>query len=324
MRIRQFENRLEIRSPGKLNLFLDICGRRSDGFHELETVVSQVDLFDTLVFSGTSDSKIQLEMVCRDATLHVDSESNLVVKALRLLRDHVDHAAQGMNVWLTKRIPHQAGLGGGSSNAAAALVAGNIIWDLNLALPELRSLGAKLGSDIPCFLKSSTTLCRGRGERVESILTSNQIPVVVVKPQFGLSTAKVYKEYGERVTHPTASNRLPQVSERKQRLLDGLKFGDPARIGSGLFNDLELPAIGLNNGITKLKQCFQRLNTCLGHQMSGSGSSYFGVFATRRQAMLAQRMLSAWLPTARTYCLNSMNDPGRWQPLAQQRRQRCK
>src|SRR5438874_4139070 len=151
---------LILRAPAKVNLFLEVVGKRADGFHAVNTLMVAVSLVDTLEFASADDGL--LDLTCSDPALSVGPE-NLVVRAANVLRRHTGSRA-GAAICLTKRIPMQAGLGGGSSDAAATLVGLNRLWGLNLGADVLTTLAASLGSDVAFFLDGPAAWCTGRGE----------------------------------------------------------------------------------------------------------------------------------------------------------------
>ena len=242
------------------------------------------DSYDTLLFQARQDSQIILHN-----QTHLQSpsgenliplgESNLIYKAIDLVRSKLEQQ-NGMDVWITKRIPTQAGLGGASGNAAGALLAANWMYDGRLEHESLTELAGELGSDVPFFLFGGTARCLGRGERVTPLKSHSGIPVVLAKPPVGLSTAKVFD-------HCTAA--ASPVSSKG--LLNQLSRGQPALFGKQMFNRLEMAASELTDWISRLKSTFTRLS-CHSHQMSGSGSTYFGVFSTRIEAQRAANCLS--------------------------------
>jgi 4-diphosphocytidyl-2-C-methyl-D-erythritol kinase len=189
---------------------------------------------------------------------------NIAVRAIELLRERAG-IHRSAAVRLTKRIPSAAGLGGGSSDAAAALVAANAAWNLGWPIERLGRLAAELGSDIPFFLHSGPAVCRGRGELIEPVCRFGRLHVVVVRPPAGLSTAAVYKS-----CRPSAA---PQAVEP---LLDALWRGDVGEVGRQMHNALVPAAMSLSPWIERLAGEFARMD-CLGSQMSGSGTSYFGI-----------------------------------------------
>ncbi len=289
MRLHRFGSTLVALAPAKLNLFFEVLSKRSDGFHEVETLVYPIDLFDTLYFQRRCDGRI--EFGCRSISqatgldgphsADVPSHSgNLAYRAVDLLRRRAG-VSHGATLRLIKRIPCEAGLGGGSSDAAAALALANQGWDLGLSIVELQRLGAELGSDVPLFLAGGPSVCRGRGERVEPIATAGTLHFVVVRPPEGLSTAAVY-----------GACRPASRARKLAPLLDAVVKGDPCKAGRSLFNRLESAAGGLSPWIGELRSEFARLD-CLGYGMSGSGTCYFGVCRHARHARRVARRLQA-------------------------------
>ncbi len=288
----------------KLNLFLEVLAKRDDGFHEIETLMSAVSLYDSLYFSSNSTGDIQLR--CNwasgleahrrisaggnsDCLGELPRQSdNIVWRAVQCLRSDAGVEA-GATMRLVKRIPAMAGLGGASSNAAAALLAANCVWQLDWSPARLAELAAELGSDVPFFLAarspgSAMAVARGRGERIEGLTGMSKFHFVVVRPPAGLSTPQVY---GRCVPAERPASL--------DRLVGALRVGNPARVGAHLFNRLQSAASELSPWIEKIRAAFGRLD-CLGHGMSGSGTSYFGLFRNARHAARhAVRLRSARL-----------------------------
>lgn len=297
---------VEIAAPAKINLFLEVLGRRSDGYHELETVLTSVSLFDQLKICERDDDQIRLILKNSSAlceTIPTD-ENNLVVKAVLALRKLIGvNRLPGCDILLYKRIPSEAGLGGASSDAVAALLAGKWLWNLDLAESDLLSLASELGSDVPYFVLGGTAMCRGRGERVEPLPTTGGLPVVIAKPTMGLSTAKVFSKVEIPREPRSASALMSDLAARRFELL-----------GQHLFNRLTTPAIQLNPEIAKIAALLDK-TTVLGHQMSGSGSSYFGIFRSLRAARQAAQLLSNRLPGATIYVTQTLGSRTSMQPV---------
>ncbi len=192
------------------------------------------------------------------------ARENLATRAALLLRRRAAVSA-GATIRLIKRIPSAAGLGGASSDAAATLVAGNLAWNINWPLARLAELAAELGSDVPFFLTPGAAICRGRGERIEKLDGPTSFHAVVVRPPAGLSTAQVY---ARSTVSPAPRSVAPAVA--------ALARGDLAALGRALYNRLEKPAGEHSAWIGRLRQEFSRLG-CVAAQMTGSGSSYFGI-----------------------------------------------
>jgi 4-diphosphocytidyl-2-C-methyl-D-erythritol kinase len=278
-----------VHAPAKLNLFFEVLYKRNDGFHEIETLVSPINLFDTLVFkedpSGQVAIDCQLASGFQGPTSAVigalpGASENIAVRAVEMLQRRVG-TGRGARLRLVKRIPIAAGLGGGSSDAAAALMAANAGWGLGWSREQLGELAAELGSDVPLFLAGGPVICRGRGERLEPAGRIGPLHCVVVRPPAGLATARVYQ-----------ACQAAGQPRRCGPLLTALGRGDLAAAGRALFNRLESAAERLSPWIERLRRAFAGTD-CLGHQMTGSGTCYFGLCRNARHARRVARQLQA-------------------------------
>jgi len=269
-----------------LNLFLEVLGRREDGYHEIVTVVCPVNLYDCLRFRADPGDHIRLTVRCAAGSKAVPpsdvpvGSENLVVRAAELVRER-SGIRSGAQIDLYKRIPIAAGLGGGSSDAAATLLAANKAWALGWPQEKLMELAAELGSDVPGFIPGGPVVCRGRGEQVEPIACWPKLWCVVAKPPAGLSTSAVYR-----------ACRPADVPKSPKALLEAAGKGDLATVGRLVWNRLQESAMKLSPWIERLSACFSQLG-CLGHAMTGSGTAYFGVFRHARNARFAARRLSS-------------------------------
>jgi 4-diphosphocytidyl-2-C-methyl-D-erythritol kinase len=258
-----------IAAPAKLNLFLEVLRKRPDGYHDLESLMVAVDLFDTLEVRPATAGVISL--TCDPPGLSTGPD-NLVVKAATVLRDHAKRSALGAAIRLTKRIPTQAGLGGGSSDAALALLALNEIWKLALTRDELVAIGAVIGSDVPFFLTPPAAWCTGRGEMVTQEPIAQPLDFVLACPPVGLGTADVYRALAVPAT-PVPGDSLRAAA----------RAGDPEAVGRATFNRLEEPAFGLAPLVKQTRDRLAALGPC-GARMSGSGSAVFAVCRSREEA----------------------------------------
>jgi len=252
------------RCPAKLNLFLEVVRRRPDGYHDLDTVMQAIGLFDDLVITPHDSPSLSLE--CSEPSLPTD-ERNLVLRAATALRQHTGHRG-GAHFVLTKRIPQQAGLGGGSSDAAGTLVGLNLAWGLGLARAELAEVAAAVGSDVPFFLHGGTARCTGRGESVQPIATPLALHYVVVCPPAGVPTADAYHRLRWPLTSPP---------RRASILVNSLARGRFAEVAGGVYNRLEEAAFGLQPELRKLKARLARIPLFAAVCMTGSGSAFFGL-----------------------------------------------
>lgn len=285
--------RLTVQVPAKLNLTLEVLARRPDGFHELETLMLAVSVFDTLVIEPTTSGEIHFHCqwasgLAAAATNGQAAEiwqplpaakDNLVWKAIHQLRAAagIEHGAR---VELIKRIPAQAGLGGASADAAAALLAANVAWQLHWPVARLTEVATALGSDVAFFLTGGAAICRGRGEQIEVILAP-RCSLVIVRPPVGLSTPAVFKKCRPAATTHAASGTQHAFAR-----------GDLAAAARSMHNGLQAPAEELSPWIGKLRNTFASTG-CVAHQMSGSGSSYFGLCWHAGQARRIARRLRA-------------------------------
>ncbi len=281
-----------LHAPAKLNLCLELLGKREDGFHELRTVMTTVRLADTLRVGSLSDSRhigLEIDPASPRSVGVPTDRSNLIVRALELLQSEAD-VSSGATVRLFKRIPSQAGLGGGSSDAAAALIAGNRVWGLGWPIERLSDLAARLGSDIPFFVhaladpRSRAARAEGRGERITPVQQAlSSQPVVILKPAEGLSTAQVFSrcqpgDYGS-----------PE-EDRCRSVAQALSLGSLTALAGGLANHLQAAAMRVAPWLSAVRERFDSAG-CAVHQLSGSGSAYFGLTRTPREARrLAARL----------------------------------
>ncbi len=268
-------------TPAKVNLFLEVSGRRPDGYHAVETLIVAVNLFDTLEARARPDG--ELHLTCDAPGVPVDG-TNLVLKAAEALRGD---RPWGASLRLTKRIPHAAGLGGGSSDAALTLHTLNRLWGLNHPVAKLVEIAGAVGSDVGVFLGGSAGWCTGRGEVVEPTEIRDPLDLVIVKPPYGLSTAAVYRGH----TPPAVP-----VSSRGMR--DAVNSG--TAVAAHLHNRLEAPAFAAEPRLNAVRD---RLTACgpLGVLLCGSGSS---LFALARNPADAARI-------ARDYSTHSGDDGSR-------------
>jgi 4-diphosphocytidyl-2-C-methyl-D-erythritol kinase len=280
MRLRASDSAVEVWAPAKLNLFLEVLGRREDGFHEIETLMCPVTLYDTLYFRPTEGSGQEISVTCdwagpsaaRLPGNHVPTDAaNSAVRAVLLLRER-GGIEGGAAMRLVKRIPTTAGLGGGSSDAAAALLAANEVWQLGLSREKLAEVGAELGSDVPFFLAGGAAMGRGRGERIERLSCLAPLHFVVIRPPQGLSTAAVY-----------ARCQVPREPRAAAPLVEALKRGDTRRLRTLVFNRLEGAADTLSPWVERVRRELAR-HDCLAHEMTGSGTAWFGICRHARHA----------------------------------------
>jgi 4-diphosphocytidyl-2-C-methyl-D-erythritol kinase len=265
---------LNLPSFAKINLDLRVLGTRPDGFHDLKTVFQSLTLFDNVTVTVRRGP---LAVTCDEPDIPTD-QRNLVWKAASLLHRTVtgkSSAPRDIAIDLRKRIPSQAGLGGGSSNAAVTLLALNNLWKLDLDLATLSRIGARLGADVPYFLVGGTALGLGRGDDIYPLADMPPVHVVILRPGFGVSTADAYAWFDEEYRRP--------MKEPPPRAVPA---GWPAW-SAMLRNDLEKPVVRHHPAIGRIRQSLMDAGATLA-AMSGSGSAVFGLFeradAARRTA----------------------------------------
>jgi 4-diphosphocytidyl-2-C-methyl-D-erythritol kinase len=274
---------LVLRASAKVNLVLEVLGKRPDGYHELSTVMQAVDLFDRL----TVEAAATITLETSEPALPTD-DRNLVVRAARLLQEAAGNEA-GARIVLDKRIPLAAGLGGGSSDAAATLLGLNRLWGLRWRRERLVELAVKLGMDVPFFLGRGRALGTSRGEVLAALPGVGGYALVLVNPGVGLSTQEAYGRV------PPGWRAEPNGTKR---MLDALKKRNVVRVAGALTNHLEhwvepaMPVIG------RMKAALLAAGA-LGAAMSGSGPTVFGLARSLDQARQIQRRVnrggwSAW------------------------------
>jgi 4-diphosphocytidyl-2-C-methyl-D-erythritol kinase len=276
---------MHIKSFAKINLGIEVLGTRKDGFHEIRTLFQSIALFDQLTLFPLTQNEIILR---GDDDSILWDESNLVYQAATLLKEQ--HAINtGMEIHVQKNIPAGKGLGGGSSNAAMALIALNKIWGIHLERVALRDLGAQLGADVPFFFEGGLCLGKGKGDILFPLEDLNPFLCVMALPSVSISTASVYGEVRASLTSQDKDSKI-------------IKFLDSHDLGC-LQNDLEETVFRTHPQIKAIKSLIQKQGSELA-LMSGSGSAVFGLFWQREEADRAMNALKA-LSTEHTALLTT-------------------
>ena len=264
---------MKVKAFAKINLCLDVLRRKDNGYHEVEMVMTNVDIFDVLELKELEEKKILLKSYNTDLAM---DETNLIYKAIALLQRETGKTF-GVEILLEKNIPMEAGMAGGSADAAATLKAVNELFKLGVSDERLLELGASLGADIPFCIMGGTVLASGIGEKLRRLSPLPKMKLLIVKPKAGLSTKKVYESLDiEGLNRAGFKHKdvREMVSVIESDEADKTKI---ERIAERLNNILEVPSIRLLPLISDIKQKMLE-NNCLGALMSGSGTAIFGIY----------------------------------------------
>lgn len=247
---------MQLRAPAKVNLSFRIRARRTDGFHEVETLMAPISVYDQIKIAR-ADSGGGIQLSCNDASLPT-GDDNLVVRAARLFCAATNRES-ALQIELQKTIPHGAGLGGGSSDAAAVLLGLDELFEAHLPVEKIATLAGELGSDVPFFVYRSAAICAGRGELITPTALPRQLPLLLLKPAFAVPTPWAYSRWKDAA-------ELPDVSYAPQ------EFEDVTFV-----NDLELPVFEKHVFLGKAKMWLLAQQEVGAAMMSGSGSTLFAV-----------------------------------------------
>lgn len=257
---------LKLPAPAKLNLFLHIIGRRTDGYHQLQTIFQFLDYADELFFNTRKDGEIKLHT----PFTNVLAENNLITKAAYLLKTQ-SKTNLGADIWIHKKLPMGGGIGGGSSNAATTLLALNQLWKTHFNLPKLAELGLQLGADVPVFVQGQSAFAEGVGEQL-TFISPPEYWYLVAVPTVSINTADVFKE------PDLTRNTLPITLEQALSLKG--------------HNDCQ--TVVLNNYPT-VKQAFILMNALSHTKLTGTGACLFSAYTTENEALGAQKKLASQL-----------------------------
>lgn len=258
---------MKLRAPAKVNLHLRICGKRADGFHDLETLMVPLSLADDIMVETSLGRTVRVECDNPEVPL---GEKNLAAVAAHRFSHHTGRQFAA-RIAITKRIPMGAGLGGGSSDAAAVLTALDTIFETRLGVAGLERIAAELGSDVPFFIRRHAAWCRGRGEQIEAWNLPEKLPLLLLKPVFGVETPWAYQNWA-------ASRDLPGLDDREQDL-------GWVRI----FNSLERPVFEKFLILPAMKRWLRAQPGVRAAAMSGSGSTMFAVL---HEASVAEDLMA--------------------------------
>jgi 4-diphosphocytidyl-2-C-methyl-D-erythritol kinase len=247
---------MQVLAPAKINLSLKILGRRNDGFHELETLIAPISLYDEIRIDKGRPGK-RIEFRCDDPSVPL-GDDNLAVRAAKAFFD-TTKIEPAVSIELKKKIPHGAGLGGGSSDAASVLFALNDMFETKLSREALAEMAEPLGSDVPVFLFQSAAVCKGHGEIVMPVKFQRQFSILLLKPAFGVSTASAYSRW-----------------QHSREILE-IRYLGQQFVGQTFANDLERPVFEKFVFLAQLKMWLLSQSEVGAALMSGSGSTVFAV-----------------------------------------------
>jgi 4-diphosphocytidyl-2-C-methyl-D-erythritol kinase len=271
---------LTLKAPAKINLYLKVLNRRSDGYHEIESLMQKVELFDILHLSRQGES---IALSCPGASLSED-QGNLVYRAAQAYFSATG-ISKGIRIILEKNIPIAAGLGGGSSDAAAVVIGLNTLLNSNLKLEQLIDIARPLGADVPFFVQNcSAAKVTGIGDCIQQVEPILGFSILLVKPGFGVSTKWVYENF------PLTSNSNPFILARGQNVTQDL-YGAALSLFEELGNDLEVVTINRYPEIGDIKKELKKAGAAIS-LMSGSGPTVLGLFSSEEDAQRGFTLLS--------------------------------
>lgn len=287
------ENTQQLKALAKINLGLDVLGKREDGYHDVRMVMQTIYLYDNITIQRTKEPGITLES---NLYFLPNDEGNIAYKAAKLLMDEFQ-IQDGVHIILDKHIPVAAGLAGGSANAAAVLVGMNRMFSLGLGEADLKERGVKLGADVPYCIMRGTVLAEGIGEKLTRLAPLPKCYILIAKPGVSVSTRMVYEKLDELhiIEHPNIDG-----------VLAGLENQDLKMIASTMGNVLEQVTIDTYPVIEKIKDAMKEQGA-LNAMMSGSGPTVFGIFEDRQTAKKAQRRLKELQIVKQAYLANVHN-----------------
>lgn len=256
---------MKVKTNAKINLSIDVVGKRNDGYHLVEMIMQSINLYDILDINEIDEDKIIIKTnSCEVPT----NDENIVYKAVKLIKDEFN-IKKGVSIFIQKNIPVAGGMAGGSSNCAGVLICLNKLWNLNLDINKLKDLGLKLGADVPFCIEGGSMLASNIGEKLEKIPNLNQeIKILVCKPDLLVSTKEVYQSLD--------INNLKNKPDNKY-LINCLKNNDNKNLAKNMKNVLENVTVNMHKEIQEIKNIMIQ-NNALGSIMSGSGPTVFGLF----------------------------------------------
>lgn len=285
---------MKLKSPAKLNFRLDVLNKRSDGYHDLRMINSAVNLYDeiecTLIEKG-------IVVECENDSAVPDGEDNIVYQVAKEILAYSNKNI-GVRINIKKNIPSAAGMGGGSSNAAAVLMGLNDMLKINLSKDKLAKIGIKFGADVPFFIYQTPAVATGIGDKIEKIKKMPKLPMVVLAPNIKVPTRWVFERYAalndnQPVKRKPLDEEIPDLFSTKKSVI---KF---------LNNDLETVTVSKYPVLDELKQVLEKLGA-LATQMTGSGPAVFGIFPSTEAAEAAYAKLNNKITECRVFCVENI------------------
>lgn len=272
--------KVEEKAYAKINLVLNIGDLRPDGYHDIQTIMQSLELHDDVTVEQTGSTGITV-------TASVDTiptdESNLAVKAVKAFAAKTGVPADGLSIHIEKRIPVAAGLGGGSSDAAATLRALNVLYETNLSVDELAEIGIEVGSDVPFCVHGGCAYVEGKGDMVVPTTPMPQCIIVIGKPDLAISTEKMYQRFDQA--------ELPQRADHTPEIMLGLRWENLKAVAESVGNAFEQVLMkNERNTVDMMKEVMNQFGT-LGTAMTGSGPAVFGIFDNELYARVASETL---------------------------------
>ena len=286
---------VHVRAPGKINVFLRVGALDSDGYHDVATAYQAVSLYEDVRAWPDDDFSVAFGGSVDTSVLPTDA-SNLAIRAAKLLARHVG-VPGGVHLQIDKHVPIAGGMGGGSADAAATLVACDAMWGTALSKEELHSLAASLGADVPFSLSGGTAIGTGRGDRLSPALATGSFHWVLAVAEFGLSTPGVYRELDRRREEDLSLGPVSSTPRVDAAVLQALRAGDARRLAATLHNDLQSAALSLAPGLGGILELGED-NGALAGMISGSGPTVAFLVDDADSAIELQVALSAARLTA--------------------------
>ena len=285
--------KLELKALVKINLGLDVLGRRENGYHDVRMIMQTLYLYDNVTLQKKAEPGIEIES---NLFYLPKDENNIAWKAAQMLMEEFDLPG-GIRISLEKRIPVAAGMAGGSSNAAAVLYGMNQMYQLGLSQEELMQRGVKLGADVPYCIMRGTVLAEGIGEELTPLMPMPKCQILIAKPPISVSTKMVYEKLDSREikNHPDIDG-----------IIEGLEQRSLEKVAASMGNVLEQVTVEAYPVIARIKECMLK-NGALGAMMSGSGPTVFGIFKDRKTAKMAYNRVKAQGLARQVYVVNVHN-----------------